>query len=256
MPEPAQNARTTKTQVTSVALQTDSCDKLYVTKNTLLVYTIAVVQNSQMLQYEQMYVALQTAQNQTSLETLLQAEQLMTAHFNLVVLSNETNTNETINAQKPETTTVDAALSTSTANEETYVKIPSRHNSANRDPKKVHPTGAVVPTCRREYRLVNGIPAGYETDDSWDQDSLTHEPEHTHNHTHNIVPLLGLRTWTNHPNRGWGQPQRQNNNINVRSGNAPYPRPWEGQPYGRRTRSQQALGARAYRKWQCQYQVP
>ena len=82
----------------------------------------------------------------------------MTAHFNLVVLSNETNTNETIEAQKPETTTVDAALSTSTANEETYIKIPSRHNGANRDPKRVHPTGAVIPTCRREYRLVNGIP--------------------------------------------------------------------------------------------------
>ena len=243
-------------QVTSVALQTGSCDTLHVTKNTLVAYTIAVVKNSQMLQYEQMHVALQTAQNQASLETPLRAEQLMTAHFNLVVLSNETNTNETIDAQKPETTTVDAAPSTSTADEETYVKIPSRHNSANRDPKRVHPTGAVVPTCRREYGLVNGILVGYETDDSWDQDSLTHEPQHTYNHTHNIVPLLTLRTWTNCPNRGRGQLQRQNNNINVRSGNAPYPRPWEGQPYRQHTRSQQALCARAYRKWQRRYQVP
>ena len=114
-----------KTQVTSVALQTDSCDTLYITRNTLVAYTIAVVQNSQMLQYEQMHVALQTAQNQASLETLLQAEQLMTAHFNLVVLSNQSNTNEAIDAKKPETTTVDAAPSTSTADEETYVKIPS-----------------------------------------------------------------------------------------------------------------------------------
>ena len=48
---------------------------------------------------------------------------------------------------------------------------------------------------------------------------------HVHNHTHNIVPLLALCTWTNHPNRGREQPHRQNNNINVRSGNAPYPRP-------------------------------
>ena len=203
-----------------------------------------------------MHVALQMAQNQASLETPLQAEQLMTAHFNLAVLSNESNTNETIDAQKPETTTVDAAPSTSTADEETYIKIPSRHNSANRDTKRVHPTGAVVPTCRREYGLVNGIPVGYETDDSWDQNSITHEPEHAHNHTHNIVPLLALCMWTNCPNRGRGQPHRQNNNINVRSGNAPYPRPWEGQPYGWRTRSQQALRARAYCKWQHQYQVP
>ena len=229
---------------------------MYVTKNTLVAYTIAVVQNSQMLQYDQMHVALQMAQKQASLETPLQAEQLMTAHFNLAVLSNKTKTNETIDAQKPETTTVDAAPSTSTADEETYVKIPSWHNSANRNPKRVHPTGAVVPTCRREYGLVNGILAGYETDDSWDQDSLTHEPEHAHTHTHNIVPLLALRMWTNHPNRGRGQPQRQNNNINVRSGNAPYPRPWEGQPYRWHTRSQQALCARAYCKWQCRYQVP
>ena len=177
-----------------------------------MAYTIAVVQNSQTLQYDQMHVALQTAQNQASLETPLRAEQLMTTHFNLAVLANETKTNKTIDAQKPETTTVDAELSTWTADEETYIKIPSRHNAANRNPKKAHPTGAVVPTCRRDYGLVNGIPAGYETDDSWDHNSLTHEPEHTHTHTHNIVPLLALHTWTNHPNRGREQLHRQNNN--------------------------------------------
>ena len=125
MPEPTKNAGPTKTQVTSVALQTDSCDTLYVTKNTLVAYIIAVVQNTQMLQYEQMHVALQTAQNQASLETSLRAEQLMTTHFNLAVLSDESNSNKTFDAQKPETTSVDAAPSTSTADEETYVKIPS-----------------------------------------------------------------------------------------------------------------------------------
>ena len=241
-------------QVTNVALQTDSCDTLYVTKNTLTAYTIAVVQNSQALQYDQMHVVLQTARNQASLEMLLRAEELMTAHFNLVVLSNQTKTNDAVDAQKPEATIVEP--STSTADEEMYVKIPSRHNSGNRDSKKAHPTGAVVPTCRRDYGLVNGITAGYETDDSWDHDSLTHEQEHAHTHTHNIVPLLTLRTWSNRPNRGREQPHRQNNNINVRSGNAPCPRPWENQPYGWRTRSQQALHARAYRKWQRRYLVP
>ena len=70
-PEPTQNANTTKTQVTSVALQTISCDTLYVTKNILVAYIIAVVQNSQTLQYKQMHVALQMAQNQASLETPL-----------------------------------------------------------------------------------------------------------------------------------------------------------------------------------------
>ena len=171
--EPTQNTRTTKTQVTNVALQTDSCDTLYVTKNTLIAYTIAVVQNAQALQYDQMHVALQMARNQASLETPLRAEELMTAHFNLAVLLNQTKTNKTVDAKKPEATTLDAEPSTSTADKETYIKIPSQHNAANRNPKKAHPTGAVVPTCRRDYGLVNGIPAGYKTDDSWDHDSLT-----------------------------------------------------------------------------------
>ena len=84
-----------------------------------------MVQNSQMLQYDQMHVALQTARNQASLEMPLRVEELMTAHFNLVVLSNETKTNEIVDAQKSEATTLDTELSTSTADEETYVKIPS-----------------------------------------------------------------------------------------------------------------------------------
>ena len=40
-------------QVSDTALQTDTCDTLYVTKNTLTAYTIAIIQNSQVLQYDQ-----------------------------------------------------------------------------------------------------------------------------------------------------------------------------------------------------------
>ena len=74
-----------------------------------------------------MHVALQTARNQASIEMPLRVEELMTAHFNLAVLSNEIDINKTPDAQKPEATTLDADPSTSTADEETYVKIPSRH---------------------------------------------------------------------------------------------------------------------------------
>ena len=168
-------------QVTNVALQTDSCDTLYVSKNTLTAYTIAIVQNAQALQYDQMHIALQMARNQASLETPVRAEELMTAHFNLAVLSKETDINKTLDAKKPEASALDTDPSTSTADEQTYVKIPSRHYAANCDSKKQHPTGAIAPTCRRDYRLVNGIPGGYETDDSWDNNSHTHE--HTHTHT-------------------------------------------------------------------------
>ena len=247
----AQNSTTTKTQVSHVALQTDLCDTLYITKNALTAYTIAIVQNAQVLQYDQMHLALQTARNQASLETPLRADELLTAHFNLAVLSNETDITKTSDAQKLETTTLDAEPSASAADEETYVKIPSHRYTANCDAKKQHPTGAVAPTCRREYRLVNRIPAGYETDDSWDNDSHTHE----HTHMHNIVPLLSIRPWNNCPHRGREQLNRQQNNINVRTGHALYSRPWDNQPYGRCTRSQQALRARAYRKIQRRYPI-
>ena len=211
MSDTAYNSTKTKRQVVHVALQTDSCETLYVTKNTLTAYTIAIVQNAQALQYDHMHVALQTARNQASLETPLRAEEFMTAHFNLVVLSNETDINKSPDAQKPEANVLDADPSTSNTEEETYVKIPSWNYTANFESKKQQPTGAIAPTCRREYGLVNGIPAGYETDDSWDNDSHTHE----HTHTHNIMPLLALRPWSNRPHRGREQLHRQNNNINV-----------------------------------------
>ena len=244
-----QGHRTPKRQVSHVALQTDTCDTLYITKNTLTAYTIAIVQNSQALQYNQMHAALQTARNQSSLETPLRAEELLTAHFNLAVLEDQKNTAISSDAQKSPDTTQDAEPSASAPDDQTYVKILSRYteNSATRRP---HPTGAVAPTCRRKYGLVNGIPAGYESDDSWDNLSHTHE----HTHTHNIVPLLTLRPWRNSPHRGPEQQQsRQHNNTNVRPGHAPYSRPWDNQPYGRRTHSQQALHARAYRKIQRRY---
>ena len=214
-------------------------------------YTIAIVQNSQALQYDQIHTALQTARNQASLETPLRAEELLKAHFNLAVLEDQKDADISPDAQKPMTTTQDAELSASAPDEQTYIKIPSCYteNSASR---RSHPTGAVAPTCRREYGPVNGIPAGYESDDSWDNLSHTHE----HTHTHNIVPLLTLHPWQNSPCRGREQQQpRQNNNTNVRTGHAPYSRPWDNQPYGRCTHSQQALRARAYRKIQRRYPI-
>ena len=178
-----QGHRAPKTQVSHVALQTDTCDMLYVMKNTLTTYTIAIVQNSQALQYDQMDTALQRARNQASLETPLRAEELLTAHFNLAVLEDQIDVNKSPYAQKSTDTTQDAEPSASAPDKQTYLKIPSRYaeNSASR---RSHPTGAVAPTCRREYGPVNGIPAGYESDDSWD--NLSHTHDHTHTHTHTI----------------------------------------------------------------------
>ena len=169
------------------------------------------MQNSQALQYDQMHVALQSARNQSLLETPLKAEELLTAHFNLAVLEDQTVKHTSTDAEKFPDNTQNADPSTSAPDDQTYVKIPSRYteNSATR---RLHPTGAVAPTCRREYRLVNAIPAGYESDDSWDNLSHTHD----HTHTHNIVPLLTLRPWQNSPRRVPEQQQfRQQNTTNV-----------------------------------------
>ena len=73
-----------------------------------------------------MHIALQMARNKASLETALRADELMSAHFNLVVLSNETDITKTPDAQKPKANILDAEPSASTADEETYIKIPSR----------------------------------------------------------------------------------------------------------------------------------
>ena len=248
-PDGIPGRRDPEKQVSDVSLQTDTCDTLYVTKNTLTAYTIAVVQNAQALQYDQMHAALQTGRNQSSLETPLRAEELLTAHFNLAVLEDKTLTDTTPDAKDSPNNMQDPDPSTSAPDDQTYVKILSRYaeNSATRRP---HPTGAVAPTCRRDYGLVNAIPAGYESDDSWN--NLSHNHDYTH--THNIVPLLTLRPWRNSARRGPEQQQfRQQTATNVRSGNALYSRPWDNQPYGRHTRSQQALRARAYRKIQRRY---
>ena len=99
-PDGIPGCRDPEKQVSDVSLQTDTCDTLYVTKNTLTAYMIAVVQNAQALQYDQMYAALQTGRNQSSLETPLRAEELLTAHFNLAVLEDKTLTDTTLDAKK------------------------------------------------------------------------------------------------------------------------------------------------------------
>ena len=91
--------RAPKTQVSHIALQTDTCDMLYVTKNTLTTYTIAIIQNSQALQYDQMHTALQTARNEASLETPIRAEELLTAHFNLAILEDHKATDKSTDAR-------------------------------------------------------------------------------------------------------------------------------------------------------------
>ena len=134
-----------------------------------MAYTIAVVQNTQSLKFEQMQVALQTAHNQASIETPLTAEKLMTAHFNLALLTDNTPCRKPSNAQESEVAAVDASPSTSTSDQEMTHKTPYKCKGDSHTTKpRTQPTRAVSPTRRNEYRLVCGIPVGYKNDYSWD----------------------------------------------------------------------------------------
>ena len=237
----------TEYQVSTIGIQTESCDTLYVSKDTLIAYTIAVVQNTQTLQFEQTHVALQTAQNQASIETLLKAEQLMTAHFNLALLTDDIASNTHLDAPAGQTGIPASEPPTSADTEETICKALDTDQRPNRRERAPQPTSAVVPTYRADRGPIKGIPAGYESDNSWD---FSDSGEADCSRAPRTTTLLAYTSWRGHPNRRREQNYGRGANISVRGGNAPHSRPWQNQPYGWRTRSQEALRVRAYHKWQ------
>ena len=134
-----------------------------------------------------------------------------------------------------------------------YVRPPHPNSHANKHDRPAQPTGAVLPTYRGEPGPVRGILAGYKSDNSWD---FSDAGEQDCSNRCNIMPLLAYTLWRGRPNRGRKQSYGQGNKIAVWGSNAPHPRPWQNQPYGHRTRSQQALCAHAYHKWQCRHDLP
>ena len=138
------------------------------TKDTLVTYTIAIVQNTQTLQFDQMQVALQTAQNHASIETPLKAEQLMTAHFNLAILTDNTASNRLVDAPTGETGVPAPEPTNPVSDKETICKALHPNSRANKHDRTTQPMSTVIPTYRAEPGPVRGIPAGYESDNSWD----------------------------------------------------------------------------------------
>ena len=240
-------------EVSTIGIQTENCDTIYVSRDTLVAYTIAIVQNTQTLQFDQMQVALQTAQNHASIETPLKAEQLMMAHFNLALLTDNTVSDIIADAPPGEAGISASEPPTPEDAEETICKVLHPNSHVNKRDRNTQPTSAVVPTYRTDSGPVRGIPVGYESDNSWD---LSDGGEADCSHAPRTTTLLAYTSWRGRPNRGREQNYGRGNNIAVRGGNAPHPRPWHNQPYGRRTRSQEALHARAYHKWQHRYELP
>ena len=227
-------------EVSTIGIQTESCDTIYVSRDTLIAYTIAIVQNTQTLQFEQMQVALQTAQNHASIETPLKAEQLMTAHFNLALLTDDIASSTYVDALTGQTGIPASEPPTSADAEETICKALDTDLRPTRRERAPQPTSAVVPTYREDRGTIKGIPAGYESDNSWD---LSDSGEADCSRAPRTTTLLAYTSWRGRPNRGREQNYGRGANISVRGGNAPHSRPWHNQPYGRRTRSQEALRA-------------
>ena len=149
-------------QTVEAAAQTDTTETFVVSKDTLVAYTMAVIQQTNNYHFGQMSVVYQTAHNKTALETPSRAEELATDHFNIALLTDNIpevpQTHDQANTSPP---TVDPA-STASAQE----TIPKSVDKGFEHPNSKPPTGTVPPTSRSHAELCNGIPAGDESDDS------------------------------------------------------------------------------------------
>ena len=93
-----------------------------------------------------MQVALQMAQNNASIKTPLKAEQLMTTHFNLAILMDNTASNSVVDAPASETGISDPGPAAFASEEETICKAPHPNSRANKHNRSAHPTSAVLLT--------------------------------------------------------------------------------------------------------------
>ena len=107
-----------------------------------------------MLQFDQMQVALQMAQNHASIETPLKAEQLMTAHFNLAILTDNIASNRLMDAPTSETSIPASDPPTPADAEETICKALHPNSHANKHDRGTQPMSTVVPTYRVDPGLL------------------------------------------------------------------------------------------------------
>ena len=239
------NPGSTKTETVDTGAQTDDTEHFYVSKDTILAYTIAVVQNTRAYHFGQMSVVFQTAQNKAALETPSRAEEFINEHFNIRLLTDKENYTGPPNAQAHKRkASVDATPTNLT--QEIVPKVVEPSDSTPN--QKSQPTGTVPPTCRPKKGTCNGIPAGYKSDDSWGGYSNNDNPQQqTPDLDEELYPLVAYQTWKRPYARPRNTPRgvprdshhrAPNRQIPVQDGYEQPQRPWDGQPYSRRTRSQ------------------
>ena len=241
----SQNSGPTKTETIDTSAQMDDTEHFYICKETILAYTIVVVQNTQAYHFGQMSVVFQTAQNKAALEMPSRAEEFTNEHFNIKLLTDKENYKGPLNAPANKRK---ASLDTTPTNptQETIPKVVEPSDSTPN--QKPQPTGTVPLTCRPKKGTCNSIPAGYESDDSWGGYSHNDDPQQQMPDLDvELYPLVAYQMWTRPHTSGRSRPRgvprgshhrALNQQIPVRDGYERPQRPWDGQPYGRRTHSQ------------------
>ena len=138
------NSGPTKTETVDTGSQMDDSEHFYISKDTILAYTIAVVQNTQAYHFGQMSVVFQTAQNKATLETPSRAEEFTNEHFNIQLLTDKENYKGPLNAQANKRKASQDATPTNPT-QETIPKVVEPSDSV--PSQKPQPTGTVPPTC-------------------------------------------------------------------------------------------------------------
>ena len=163
-----------------------------------------------------MQVALLTAQNYASIETPIKAEQFMTMHFNLAILTDDKASTRLVDAPTSETGIPASEPPTPVSAKETICKTLHPNSRANKWDRSTQLTSTVVPTYRAEPGPVMRIPAGYESDNSWDFSDVG---EADCSQVSWPTQLIAYTSWRGRPHRGREQSYGRGNNIAVRGGN-------------------------------------
>ena len=246
-------------------LNTDCTFDPQTVKHILVGITKTVIQETQKQMYNAIEQSLQQTYATLSLETPVKAEEQSMQYINnenIVVLTSNTGNppltendwqeiDDAWNLDGVQPSLPSSAIQPATTSSDTTTpKVVASSTSAD------HISGAAAANTNtgratvssRPSAYISGIPAGYETDDDY---IAYYRPD-------NPRLIATSSSFAAHINFR-GSP----NNRQVR-GHRPYqqpqtfsrPPPWHNRPYGRKTRSQEALRARAYRKVARRYPLP
>ena len=177
----------------------------------------------------------QMAHNQAITETPHKAKQSINSHYNIALLADYEQVVNAMTDTKSQSSPDTPGANTDQTKPKTLVMsqdLSSMPFTEDTDTcYKPSLTGHVLPLQQQQPGLVHGIPAGYESDDSWDT-ALTAGFEPDENSVTHLTYQYHDRNLSGYK---WGH-QRGHltpHSIPGHTRNEPGPRPWDNQLYGR-----------------------